>query len=99
MSLKILLISETVMNKVQRVLNEVYDLRGAGEKVFFGLGRTMLDRNGKYVVNATRLKRWYARFSTAEKTLIKSKFSNVNLKTWIDDNLVDVSELQRQPQP
>ncbi len=95
MSLKILLITKTLMDKVQRVLNEVYDLEGEGKKIFFGYGRTMVDKYGKYVVNASRLKRWYDRFTTAQKVLIKSKFSNVNLRTWIDDNLVDISQLER----
>ena len=72
MSLKILLITKTLMDKVQRVLNEVYDLEGEGKKIFFGYGRTMVDKYGKYVVNASRLKRWYDRFTTAQKVLINT---------------------------
>jgi len=104
--MKVLLLTDNQLDKLEFILNkflgrylfvtsESLDIDGNILTVTTDKKETTKeDVTNKHVINADKLKRLYATLTTKQKNRIKSRFSNVNLRTWILNNEVDFTSIK-----
>lgn len=63
------------------------------QSVILDKSRTSMETGGKYVINATKLLRLFAKLDINLKAKIKARFNNLNLKSWIENNYLDYEDV------
>ena len=98
--MKVLLLTQNQLNKVEFILNrflgryfyvsdEQTDENEDITSVIVDHRYIAKEVGGKYVINASKLKRLWQQLTPTQKAKIKARFSNVDLRQWIDNNMVD----------
>jgi len=104
--MKVLLLTDNQLDKLEFILNRFFDnylfiksetLDSNEENILtVTVDKRMTSKEAvtnKHVINSTKLKRFYSKLSTTQKNKIKSRFSNVNLRTWVLSHEVNFSSV------